>query len=153
LSHLIRKSYRWESILTVFPSHSVSFILWWTLKNRQDTFICVPLLSITAYSVNVLLGNTRIWETLKNVTPASLGTKIRVYMAHWVAIGPCRTNIDYNILHSWWLAYNFGIRMFAPSHVRPMPVRTKSQSFRTQLGLFRPIGSHLEWMHGARCNL
>jgi hypothetical protein len=30
---------------TVFPSHSVSFIVWWTLKNRQDTFLCVPLLS------------------------------------------------------------------------------------------------------------
>jgi hypothetical protein len=50
--------------------HSVSFIVWWTLKNRQDTFLCVPLLSITAYFVNVLLGNTGIWETLKNVTPA-----------------------------------------------------------------------------------
>jgi hypothetical protein len=26
-------------------------------------------MSITAYFVNVLLGNTRIWETLRNVTP------------------------------------------------------------------------------------
>jgi hypothetical protein len=47
----------------VFPS------LFGELKNRQDTFLCVPLLSITAYFVNVLLGNTRIRETLKNVTP------------------------------------------------------------------------------------
>jgi hypothetical protein len=41
---------------TVFPSHSVSFIVWGILKNRawQDTFLCVPLLSITVYFVNIV---------------------------------------------------------------------------------------------------
>jgi hypothetical protein len=51
--------------------------------HRQDTFLCVPLLSITAYFVNVLLGNTRIWETLKNVTP--------VYIQHLdLGFRPCQ---------------------------------------------------------------
>jgi hypothetical protein len=50
---------------TVFPSlfgeHS---------KTGKTRFSVCPYYQVTAYFVNVLLGNTRIWETLKNVTPA-----------------------------------------------------------------------------------
>jgi hypothetical protein len=55
---------------TVFPSHSVSFIVWWTIKHCKTRFSVCPYCQGTAYFVNGLLGNTRIWETLKNVTPA-----------------------------------------------------------------------------------
>jgi hypothetical protein len=49
--------------LTVFPSlfgeHS---------KTDKTRFSVSPYCQVTAYSVNVLLGHSRIWETLKNVT-------------------------------------------------------------------------------------
>jgi hypothetical protein len=56
--HFLRT--RWK-VPPVFQSHSVSFIVWWTLKNRQDTFLCVP-----------------IWETLNNVTPSRASIPLQV---------------------------------------------------------------------------
>jgi hypothetical protein len=42
-------------------------------KTGKTRFSVCPYCQVTAYFVNVLLGNTRMWETLKNVTPAYHG--------------------------------------------------------------------------------
>jgi hypothetical protein len=63
-----------RSFVTGVKCHSVSIAQCFlhclvnTQKQARHFSLCA-LLSITAYFVNVLLGNTRIWETLKNVTP------------------------------------------------------------------------------------
>jgi hypothetical protein len=58
--------YRCKVSATVFPSRSVSFMFGEHSKTGKTRFSVCPYLQVTAYSVNVLLGNSRIWEALKN---------------------------------------------------------------------------------------
>jgi hypothetical protein len=72
---------------TVFPSlfgeHS---------KTGKTRFSVCPYCQVTAHSVNVLLGNTRIWETLKNVTPdpdSTIKNPERMVDCYVTYIGDC----------------------------------------------------------------
>jgi hypothetical protein len=76
------KHYVWDRCKVPQCFHHTSFIVWWTLKNRQDTFLCF-VCQVTA--VNVLLRNTWVFETFKNVTPVFAQTwpRIQALLNFW----------------------------------------------------------------------